>query len=121
MGAGLARLQRRRLRLRSRLRRERPERLLGVEPGPRPEGRRPFRVAVRGELLHDPDQYIGDGWDTLSTGTLTLDVRPIDNVIIRLDNRVEHANTAVFTSGGDLASEKTWFSSVLGVVVTSDP
>jgi len=81
-----------------------------------------FRLAVRGEILHDPDQYIGDGWDTLSTGTLTFDVRPIDNVIIRLDNRIEHANTAVFTQGSDaMAGNKTWFSSVLGVVVTSDP
>ena len=81
----------------------------------------PFRVGLRGELLHDPEQYIGDGWDTLATGTLTLDVRPAPNVIIRLDNRVEHANTPIFTSGGDVGSEETWFSSVLGVVVTSDP
>ncbi len=81
-----------------------------------------LRLAVRGEILHDPDQYIGDGWDTLSTGTLTFDVRPIDNVIIRLDNRVEHANTAVFTQGSDaMPGNQTWFSSVLGVVVTSDP
>lgn len=81
-----------------------------------------FRMAVRGEILHDPDQYIGDGWDTLSTGTLTFDVRPIDNVIIRLDNRVEHANTEVFIQGSDATpGNRTWFSSVLGVVVTSDP
>ena len=81
-----------------------------------------LRVALRGELLYDPDQYIGDGWDTLSTGTLTFDVRPIANLIIRLDNRIEHANTEVFTEGGDpMPGNTTWFASVLGVVVTSDP
>jgi len=79
-----------------------------------------FGVAVRGELLQDPDVFIGNT-ELLGTGTLTLDYRPVPNVILRLDNRVEVADTRIFTDGDGPASSKTWFATTLGVVVTSNP
>lgn len=79
-----------------------------------------FGVAVRGELLQDPDVFIGNT-EFLGTGTLTLDYRPVPNVILRLDNRVEVADTRIFTNGDGPAESKTWFATTLGVVVTSNP
>lgn len=79
-----------------------------------------FGVAVRGELLQDPDVFIGNT-EFLGTGTLTLDYRPIPNVILRLDNRVEVADSRIFTNGDGPAESKTWFATTLGVVVTSNP
>jgi hypothetical protein len=42
-------------------------------------------------------------------------------VVLRLDNRVEVADTRIFTDGDGPASSKTWFATTLGVVVTSNP
>ena len=80
-----------------------------------------LRLAVRGELLQDPDGYIGDGYEWLGTGTFTIDVRPVPNVILRLDNRFEYADTEIFADSGGPASSKTWFSTTLGVVVSTNP
>lgn len=79
-----------------------------------------FGVAFRGEFLQDPDIFIGNA-EILGTGTLTLDYRPIPNVILRLDNRLEFADSAIFTNSDGPAESKTWFATTLGVVVTSSP
>jgi hypothetical protein len=79
-----------------------------------------FGVAVRAELLQDPDVFIGNT-EWLGTGTLTLDYRPIPNVVLRLDNRVEVADSRIFTGSDGPADSKTWFATTLGVVVTSSP
>ncbi len=80
-----------------------------------------LRFALRAEVLQDPDGYIGDGWDWLTTGTFTIDVRPVPNVVLRLDNRIEYADVPIFADQDGPASSKMWFATTLGLVVTSDP
>jgi hypothetical protein len=103
-----------------------------------------FGIALRGEYLSDNDNALYAGLDptandvAIQTGTLTLDFRPIpdaDNLIIRLDNRIEHANAKIYYDGdpgdptvdpmtGDVtppaSNAKTWFGTVLGVVVKTN-
>lgn len=90
-----------------------------------------FAIAGRGEYLHD-DANFGDGdvW-TLVTGTLTLDVQPIAGapyLIVRWDNRWENSNQHIFgedsrgtADTSDDTYGRTWFETVLGVVVTTNP
>ncbi|MBX2810575.1 MAG: porin [Myxococcales bacterium] len=85
-------------------------------------------AAVRGEVLNDPDRFFGTPYDTLVTGTVTLDYKPIDHVIIRLDNRVEYANadtffgeSVIYTEDPPNPNSDIWFASTLGLVVTAAP
>ena len=90
-------------------------------------------LAARGEYLRDDanfDGRRGDVWQLL-VGTLTLDLQPIPNVpnlIVRVENRAERSNQRIFgrNSRGTETTEddtyrRTWFQSVLGVVVTTAP
>lgn len=87
-----------------------------------------FDVAVRGELLGNPDAVFYGKELTLITGTLTLGVQPIpghENLLIRLEGRIEHASSELFPDGGTVAMpgpelSKLWASAVLGVVVTTE-
>ncbi len=81
----------------------------------------PLRLALRYEILQDPDQYVGDGWEWLMTTTFTIDVQPVENVFIRLDTRFEWADESIFTNQDGPLSSQTWVSSVLGLAVTTDP
>ncbi len=75
-------------------------------------------LALRGEHLSDPDLFISGAYKHLTTGTFTIDHKPSDNLIIRLDNRIELAESAVFpTTNG---TSETWFSTTLGLVVTTN-
>jgi hypothetical protein len=93
-----------------------------------------FAVAARGEYLDDPDAY-GTGIAKLYpstdpllpgpsdvkmvTGTLTLDYRPSDYLILRLDNRIDWSNKKVFpVSVRELAGGMT--TTTLGAVVTTN-
>jgi Putative beta-barrel porin-2, OmpL-like. bbp2 len=93
-----------------------------------------FAVAVRGEYLADPDAY-GTGIAKLYaptdpnvpppsdvklvTGTLTLDYRPSEYLILRLDNRIDWSNKEIFPkSVRDLSG--TLPTTTLGVVVTTN-
>jgi len=93
-----------------------------------------FAAAVRGEYLADPDAY-GTGIAKLYaptdpnaeppsdikllTGTLTLDYRPADFLILRLDNRVDWSNKKIFPkSVRDLSGVMP--TTTLGVVVTTN-
>jgi len=89
-----------------------------------------FAVAARGEYLDDPDAY-GTGVYKMSTdpaqtaglkmltGTLTLDYRPSDYLILRLDNRLDWSNKKIFpVSVRELAGGMT--TTTLGVVVTTN-
>jgi hypothetical protein len=88
-------------------------------------------IAARGEYLHDDANFDGhDVWQ-LFTGTLTLDVEPIPGkpyLIVRWENRWEKSNQRVFgedsrgtADPADDSYGRTWFESVLGVVVTTSP
>ncbi len=93
-----------------------------------------FAIAARGEYLDDPDAY-GTNIATLFaptdpatpaprdvklvTGTLTLDYRPSDYLIIRLDNRIDWSNKKIFPkSVRDLTGVMP--TTTLGVVVTTN-
>src|SRR6478609_8418229 len=86
-----------------------------------------FGVALRGEYLSTANGFLGygstDGKESLITGTLTLDVKPVpdvENVVLRWDNRIQVASEDVYTNleGDDV--QKTWFGTVLGLVIYAD-
>ncbi|HVJ20482.1 MAG TPA: porin, partial [Polyangiaceae bacterium] len=95
-----------------------------------------FAIAGRGEYLGDPHGHVsGVGQDVnLVSGTLTLDLRPADFLIVRLDNRLDWASKEIFKNGvrdpgtpvienGELALEPgagTMVTTTLGVVVTTN-
>lgn len=87
-----------------------------------------WALAGRGEYYRDKDGYTtGTGYDTtLATGTLTIEAKPTDNLILRLENRGDFvADTG---SGGtkDVFPKKVrdsaanQFTTTLGVVVTTN-
>jgi hypothetical protein len=90
-----------------------------------------FRIAARAEYLHDQASFDGQDIFHLFTGTLTFDIRPVperDYLIVRWENRVERSNQRIFgkSSRGteDTADDRyrrSWFESVIGVVVTTNP
>jgi hypothetical protein len=90
-----------------------------------------WAVAARGEYLRDDADYDGSEVWHLWTGTLTLDIRPIPKnacLIVRWENRWERSNQRVFGKNSratetaeDDTYRRSWFESVLGVVVTTNP
>jgi hypothetical protein len=92
-----------------------------------------FALAARGEYLADSDAYgtgVGKLYPPTSptekpvedvkmvSGTLTLDYRPADYLILRLDNRIDWSNKKIFPSSvRDSAGGMT--TTTLGVVVTT--
>jgi hypothetical protein len=85
-----------------------------------------FAVAGRGEIYHDEDGVttgsvygIPITGATIYTGTVTLDLLPSKNLLIRLDNRLDYSTKEMFPKGvRDLSG--TLFTSTLGVVVTTN-
>lgn len=93
-----------------------------------------FAIGARGEYYHDTkgltlgsvytDRAAQTGAnpipeDTIFTGTLTLDYLPTRNLMIRLDNRIDHSSSQIFPKNvrsfsGDLVT------STLGVIVTTN-
>lgn len=85
-----------------------------------------FALAARGELYRDADGVTTGQVNgipirdvTLTTATLTLDYSPSKNLLLRLDNRLDHATRQIFPKG---VRELTGslFSTTLGVVVTTN-
>lgn len=90
-----------------------------------------FSIALRGEFLSAPEDYGAEFGKSLITGTLTFDYKPADNIVIRLDNRLEAADADMFANGDSTAvfdptsgdfvgldnATGTYISSTLGVVV----
>lgn len=70
-----------------------------------------FAAALRGEVYADPQGYTFAGYVArpdatggfpryaIETGTLTLEVVPTPNLVVRLDNRVDVANEYIFRLG----------------------
>jgi Putative beta-barrel porin-2, OmpL-like. bbp2 len=88
-----------------------------------------FGMAIRGEILgtsegflnYDPDA--GDEDETLMTGTLTFDVKPVkdvDNFIVRLDTRVEKASEVAYVDFDAEDYVDAWYSAVIGIVGKAD-
>jgi Putative beta-barrel porin-2, OmpL-like. bbp2 len=81
-----------------------------------------FAVAARAEYLNDRDGFATGfpGNDIeLVTGTLTLEVRPADFLIVRLDGRLDYSSREIFQKG---VRETTGImpTTTLGVVATTD-
>lgn len=88
-------------------------------------------VALRGEALHDRNDFFGTGLDQSSfvTGTLTLEAKPSDNLIIRLDARDDvQLDAPTAADGAALGvfpkrardSSTSELTATLGVVVTTN-
>ena len=82
----------------------------------------PFAVAARLEYLSDPDGhftgYAGNDIE-LFTATLTLDWRPADYLVLRLDNRIDWSSKQIFQKS---VRDPTGIlpTTTLGVVVTTN-
>ncbi len=83
-----------------------------------------FGIALRGEYLSTPDGFLyGTDTESLITGTLTLDMKPVpgvENFIVRWDNRIEFASEDVYANGDASDVTGTWFGSTIGVVAYAD-
>jgi hypothetical protein len=75
-----------------------------------------FRIAARVEFLHNPDRFITPLYDWLTTATITLDYRPVENLVLRLDNRLEVASDPIYGAKDPADPRQTSFASILGVV-----
>src|SRR5690606_16401256 len=71
-----------------------------------------FGAAVRGEYLSTGDGFLygiaGDGSESLTTATVTLDLKPVpetENFIVRLDGRMEFASEDVYANGDATAAQ----------------
>lgn len=86
-----------------------------------------WAVAGRGEYYRDPQGYTtGTGYDiSLATGTLTIEAKPTDNLILRLENRGDFA-VGPASGSKDIFPKKVrafaprQITTTLGVVVTTN-
>jgi hypothetical protein len=83
----------------------------------------PLWLALRGDYFHDPDGAISGAKQDLVEGTATIEYRPADSLILKLEGRHDHSTKDVFTlhdkdSAGapKLGQDETL--AVLGAVVT---
>lgn len=56
-----------------------------------------FALAGRAEVYHDPDNATSGAPQTLSEGTLTLEIRPVEALIVKLEGRYDHSTRASFS------------------------
>jgi len=96
---------------------------------------RSFAVGGRGEYYRDRNGLtVGSSYidraaqtvfiaaphsTTITTGTLTLDYLPTKNLMLRLDNRVDHADYRIFAKGVHTLTGNL-VTTTLGVVVTTN-
>jgi hypothetical protein len=81
-----------------------------------------FAVAARAEYLNDKDGFatgfLGNDIE-LVTGTLTLEARPADFLIVRLDGRMDYSTREIFQKSVRDATG-TLPTTTLGIVATTD-
>lgn len=70
-------------------------------------------LAVRAEQFRDPDSGISGAAQTLREATLTYEVRAHDNLILKLETRLDRSTAPVFAD-----DERTQFLALAGLVVT---
>ncbi len=58
-------------------------------------------AALRVERFHDPHNGISGTAQTLTEVTLTWEVRPVENLILKVEARRDHSTAAVFGKGAD--------------------
>jgi hypothetical protein len=81
-----------------------------------------WAVGARGEMIRDKDGQItapNTGPISIYTGTFTLEAAPNKMLVIRLDNRIDAADAAVFATGLR-GNDKTQLTSILGVVAKTN-
>ena len=57
-----------------------------------------WALALRAELYRDPDGFISGFAQTLTEGTLTVEYRPWDILIVKLEGRYDHSTASVFNT-----------------------
>lgn len=77
-----------------------------------------FAMAARGEFLGDPDGWMTGTDALLSSATLTLDLQPVDHLVLRLEGRYDGSDERLFPKGLDDTSQHQ-ATVTLGVVVSS--
>jgi hypothetical protein len=80
-------------------------------------------LAGRGEIYHDPDGTITGVGQTAAEGTLCVELKPRDDVSIKVEGRYDHSDAAVFTRHETDADGKPLYTkdevlAVLGAVVS---
>jgi hypothetical protein len=80
-------------------------------------------LAGRGEVYHDPDGTITGVGQTAAEGTLCVELKPRDDISIKLEGRYDHSDAAVFTRHETGADGKPLLTkdealAVLGAVVS---
>ena len=78
-----------------------------------------LRLGARVEYVGQPDIEIRNGRD-LVTGTFTIDVRPIEHLVIRLDNRIDWLSAPLFADVTTTGAMQFVASTILGIVVHSN-
>jgi hypothetical protein len=89
-------------------------------------------LALRGEYLADPDALNFTFGENMITGTATVEYAPVENIIFRLDGRVEKADADIYSGKSSVVVEDedgalsstpntdTLVTAVLGVVVKTN-
>ncbi len=85
-----------------------------------------WAIALRGELFRDPQGFMTGAVDasgnpmevTLRTGTLTIEAKPCQYLIIRLENRIDSADQNIFKKNLN-DTNNIQATTLLGVVVTT--
>src|SRR3990172_626384 len=80
-----------------------------------------WALVLRGEVFDDPDAGISGHAQRLTEGTATLELRPADRLILRLEGRYDHSDREVFESRSQDAEKNRVFKNnqallVLGAV-----
>lgn len=74
-------------------------------------------LAVRAERFRDPDNGISGTAQTLTEATVTYEIRPVPNLIVKAEGRRDRSTAAVFGKGSSGAS-RTQNLFVIGAVAT---
>ncbi len=77
-----------------------------------------FALAARGEWFDDPENGITGTPQTLTEGTLTAEVRPHPNLILKLEGRYDHSTADVFSGRDETQPQPDQALVVLGAVAT---
>ncbi len=75
-------------------------------------------LSLRAEYFHDPDAAVSPVLQTLVGETLTLEVRPHPQLILKLEGRYDHSTAAAFGGPDGLLTKRHELLFILGAVAT---